>query len=75
MQSNLFGGEVTLPNESSDAVPQFIEWYKKLQAEEAKDGYDDVIHAQLTMLGAVLWRLLPINEYHKLTSSKKGLKA
>lgn len=74
MQSNLFGEQPKTSHDPSDALPQFIEWYKILQINEAKNGYDDVIHAQLTMLGAVLWRLPPLDEYHKLTSSKKSLK-
>lgn len=50
-------------------INQFKEWYTILSQEK----YSETTQAQLNMLSAVLWHLLPKADYKKLTTSKKDL--
>lgn len=50
----------------TNAIEEFKQWYEIL-AERQAIRYDDRLQAQLAMLSAVLWHLLPKSEYKKLT--------
>lgn len=53
------------------ALKEFKDWYALL----SNKPYSDLSQGQLTMLSAVLWHLLPKNEYKKLVTSKRNLVA
>lgn len=58
----------------ADYKDEFKRWYDEL-CNRLSTGYDDVVYAQLTVLTAVLWYLLPKNEYNKLRKIKQKPKS
>lgn len=55
---------------SKEAIKDFTDWYNELYQRITKNGYSDTLQAQLSMLSAVLWYLLPEKDYKQLTKLK-----
>jgi FMN-dependent NADH-azoreductase len=47
----------------------FIEWYKDMHAHQEL-AYSDLVQGKIEMLSAVLWYLLPKEEFKQLTKRK-----
>jgi hypothetical protein len=47
------------------AKEDFVDWYNELQERQATS-YDGRVQAQIEVLSAVLWYLLPKSDYKKL---------
>lgn len=61
----------TREERQKDALTEFQAWYVQLSG----CPYSELNQGQLSMLSAVLWYLLPANQYKKLVTSKKDLDA
>ena len=63
----------TREERAENAKQEIIAWYKDVQ-KAATQNPTDRLMGQLTAFSAVLWLLLPEEEYKKLTTAEKAIK-